>query len=469
MQVTETHNAGLKREYKVVVSAADLAKELDARLKDMAGRANIKGFRPGKVPVPHIKRIYGKALMGEVVQKAIDDQAKQVLADHKLKPAYQPEITLPQEEAEVNAIMDGKSDLSFAMALEVLPDFDVKPYDGLTLTRHVVEISDAEVKEGLDRLSGQYKDWETKKDGAKAAKGDRVTLSFVGTIDGKAFDGGTAEDVPLELGSNQFIPGFEDQLVGVKVGDEKDVKVSFPAEYGVAELAGKPAVFAVKVKGIDAPKATDMNDDFARKLGFEDLGKLKDFLKDRLGDELKNMSAMKLKRDVLDAMDKDYAFGLPEKLVDAEFNGIWNALLHEMGKAGKSFADEDTTEDEAKAEYRAIAERRVRLGLVLGTIGEKEGIQVTDQELQNALMGRARQFPGQEKQVFDYYRKNPGALIELRGPIFEQKVVDLLVSKAKVTDKTVSREELQAMVQEDEDGDSEAEKPKKKAAKKKKD
>lgn len=469
MQVTETHNAGLKREYKVVVSAADLAKELDARLKDMAGRANIKGFRPGKVPVPHIKRIYGKALMGEVVQKAIDDQAKQVLADHKLKPAYQPEITLPQEEAEVNAIMDGKSDLSFAMALEVLPDFDVKPYDGLTLTRHVVEISDAEVKEGLDRLSGQYKDWDTKKDGAKAAKGDRVTLSFVGTIDGKAFDGGTAEDVPLELGSNQFIPGFEDQLVGVKVGDEKDVKVSFPAEYGVAELAGKPAVFAVKVKGIDAPKATDMNDDFAKKLGFEDLGKLKDFLKDRLGDELKNMSAMKLKRDVLDAMDKDYAFGLPEKLVDAEFNGIWNALLHEMGKAGKSFADEDTTEDEAKAEYRAIAERRVRLGLVLGTIGEKEGIQVTDQELQNALMGRARQFPGQEKQVFDYYRKNPGALIELRGPIFEQKVVDLLVSKAKVTDKTVSREELQAMVQEDEDGDSEAEKPKKKAAKKKKD
>ncbi len=469
MQVTETHNAGLKREYKVVVSAADLAKELDARLKDMAGRANIKGFRPGKVPVPHIKRIYGKALMGEVVQKAIDDQAKQVLADHKLKPAYQPEITLPQEEAEVNAIMDGKSDLSFAMALEVLPDFDVKPYDGLTLTRHVVEISDAEVKDGLDRLSGQYKDWDTKKDGAKAAKGDRVTLSFVGTIDGKAFDGGTAEDVPLELGSNQFIPGFEDQLVGVKVGDEKDVKVSFPAEYGVAELAGKPAVFAVKVKGIDAPKATDMNDDFAKKLGFEDLGKLKDFFKDRLGDELKNMSAMKLKRDVLDAMDKDYAFGLPEKLVDAEFNGIWNALLHEMGKAGKSFADEDTTEDEAKAEYRAIAERRVRLGLVLGTIGEKEGIQVTDQELQNALMGRARQFPGQEKQVFDYYRKNPGALIELRGPIFEQKVVDLLVSKAKVTDKTVSREELQAMVQEDEDGDSEAEKPKKKAAKKKKD
>lgn len=469
MQVTETLNAGLKREYKVVVSAADLAKQMDARLADMAGRANIKGFRPGKVPVPHLKRIYGKALMGEVVQKAIDDQAKQVLADNKLKPAYQPEINLPQEEAEVAAIMDGKSDLAFSMALEVLPEFEVKPYDGLTLTRHVVEVSDDEVKEGLDRLAGQYKDWETKPDGAKAAKGDRLTISFVGKIDGKAFDGGTAEDVPLELGSNQFIPGFEDQLVGAKVGDDKEVKVSFPAEYGVAELAGKPAVFEVKVKGLDAAKATAMNDDFAKKLGFEDLAKLKDFLKDRLGAELKNMSAMKLKRDVLDAMDKDYAFGLPEKLVDAEFNGIWNALLSEMKKADKTFADEATTEDEARKEYRAIAERRVRLGLVLGTIGEKEGVQVNDQELQNALMGRARQFPGQEKQVFEYYRKNPGALIELRGPIFEQKVVDLLVSKAKVTDKAVTREELQAMVQDDdEDAAPKAEKPKKKAAPKKK-
>ena len=467
MQVTETLNAGLKREYKVVVSAADLARELDARLKDMAGRANIKGFRPGKVPVPHLKRIYGKALMGEVVQKAVDDQAKSILADKGLKPAYQPEISLPQDEAEVNAIMDGKGDLSFAMALEVLPQFDVKPYDAMTLTRHVVEVSDDEVKEGLDRLSGQYKDWEAKKEGAKAAQGDRVTISFVGKVDDKAFDGGTAEDVPLELGSNQFIPGFEDQIVGAHVGDEREVKVSFPAEYGVAELAGKPAVFTVKVKGIDAPKTTDMNDDFAKKLGFEDLAKLKAFLKDRLGDELKNMTGMKLKRDVLDIMDQDYDFGLPEKLVDAEFNGIWNALLHEMGKAGRSFADEDTSEDEAKKEYRAIAERRVRLGLVLGTIGEKEGVQVSDQELQNALMGRARQFPGQEKQVFDYYRKNPGALIELRGPIFEQKVVDLLVSKATVTEKAVSREELQAMVQED-DEDEAAEKPKKKAAKKKK-
>jgi trigger factor len=451
MQVTETVSSGLKREYKVVVNAAELGKELDSKLHELAGRANIKGFRPGKVPVPHLKRMYGKSLMAEVVQKAIDDQSKQILAERNLKPAYQPEVKLPEEEREVNAIMAGEGDLAFSMAFEIIPNFELQDVSGVELVRHVVEVSDEQVDEALGRMTAQYKSWEAKS--GKAKKGDRVTIGFVGKVDGKVFDGGTAEDVPLELGSGQFIPGFEDQLEGTKAGDELVVKVTFPATYGVKELAGKPAEFAVKVAGVESPKEGTIDDEFAKKMGFEDLSKLKEMVRSRLTQEYANMTGMKLKRDVLDALDRLYSFELPQRLVDAEYGGIWNALTDEMRKAGKSFADEGTTEEAAKKEYRAIAERRVRLGLVLGTVGEKEGIQVNEQELQQSLMARVRQFPGQEKQVYDHYRKNPNALIELRGPVFEQKVVDFLVSKAKVTEKTVTREALQAMVQDDDEAD----------------
>ena len=455
MQVTETLSSGLKREYKVVVNAAELGKELDAKLIDMSKRANIKGFRPGKVPVPHLKRVYGKSAMAEVVQKAIDDNSKAVLTERNLKPAYQPEVKLPEDEAEVNAIIDGKGDLAFSMAFEIIPNFELVDHGGLELARHVVEVTEDHIGETLKRLSSQSKNFEEKKD--KAENGDQLTISFVGTIDGTEFEGGKAEDVPLEIGSNQFIPGFEDQLVGAKAGDDKTVKVTFPETYGVKELAGKAAEFAVKVAKVAAPQEAVIDDEFAKKLGFEDLAKLKDMIKGRVTAEFGQMTGMKLKRDVLDALDKVYSFELPEKLVEAEFNGIWNALTREMEKAKKSFADEGTTEDDAKKEYHAIAERRVRLGLVLGTIGEKEAVQVNEQELQAALLARVRQFPGQEKQVYDYYRKNPQTLIELRGPIFEQKVVDLLVSRAKIADKNVTREELSAMVQDDEIASEDAE------------
>ena len=452
MQVTETLSTGLKREYKVVVPASELSRQLDDRLSDMAKRANIKGFRPGKVPVPHLKRVYGKSAMAEVVQKAIDDQSKAILAERKLKPAYQPEVTLPQDPQEVDAIMDGKGDLAFTMALEVIPDFELKDHSGLELTRHVADVTDEQVKETLDRLSAQNKSFEDRAADAAAEKGDRVTIDFIGRVDGKAFDGGTANDVPLEIGSAQFIPGFEDQLIGAKAGDERTVNVTFPESYGVKELAGKPAEFAVKVSKVAAPKPPVLDDEYAKKLGFEGVDKLKDSLRQRIGQEYGQMTAMKLKRDVLDGLDKLYSFDLPEKLVEAEFNNIWSALTQEMARASKTFADENTTEDEARKEYRTIAERRVRLGLVLGTMGEKEGVNVNEQELQQALLNRMRQFPGQEKQVMEHYRKNPGALIELRGPIFEQKVVDLIVSKAKVSDKSVSRDELQSMVADEEEG-----------------
>ena len=449
MQVTETHSAGLKREYKVVVGKAELEGELNAKLADMSKRANIRGFRPGKVPVAHLKRVYGRSAMAEVVQDTVDARSKQLLEEKNLKPAYQPEVKLPTEEAEINAIMDGNGDLAFTMSLEVIPDFEIKDHAGLSLTRHTVPVAETEIEETLKRIASQSKNFEEKK--GKAKKGDRVTINFVGTIDGKAFEGGTAEDVALELGSGQFIPGFEDQLVGAKAGDEITVKVDFPADYGVAELAGKPAEFATKVTKVEGAKDTEIDEEFAKKMGFEDLAKLKDMIKDRMGEEFAQMSNMKLKRDVLDALDKEYSFELPEKLVEAEFNGIWNALSGEMTRSGKSFADEGTTEEEARKEYRAIAERRVRLGLVLGRMGEKQGVIVSEQELQNALMNRMRQFPGQEKMVIDYYRQNPGAMMELRGPIFEQKVVDGIVAAAKVTEKTVTKEELQKMVEDEEE------------------
>ncbi len=449
MQVTETLSAGLKREYKVVVNQAELDRELNAKLEDMSRRANIKGFRPGKVPVAHLRRVYGKSAMAEVVQDTIDAKSKALLEEKKLKPAYQPEVKLSDDETEVRAVMDGKGDLAFSVSMEVIPDFDVKDHSGLALVRHVVDVAEDQIAETLKRLAANAKSFEDKTGAAE--KGDRVTISFVGTIDGTPFEGGTAEDAALELGSGQFIPGFEDQLIGAKAGEERVVKVTFPADYGAAALAGKAAEFATKVSKVEQATETAIDDAFATRMGFEDLAKLKEMVKERTAAEFAQMSAMKLKRDVLDALDKEYAFALPDRLVEAEFNGIWNALTAEMNRSNKSFADENTTEEDARKEYRAIAERRVRLGLVLGTMGEKENVQVTEQELQNALMGRMRQFPGQEKMVIDYYRKNPGAMMELRGPIFEQKVVDSIVAKAKVTDKTVSKEELQAMVQDEED------------------
>lgn len=453
MQVTETLSSGLKREFKVVVNAAELDKQLNTKLVEMSARANLKGFRPGKVPVPHLRRVYGKSAMAEVVQKTIDEQTKQVPTERNLKPAYQPEVKLPEDEAEVSAIMEGKSDLSFSLAFEVIPTFDMQDHSGLELTRHTVAVTDEHVEETLKRLTAQAKTFEAKAEAASGAKGDRLTIDFVGKIDGASFEGGTANDVPLELGAGQFIPGFEDQLIGAKAGEERTVKVTFPENYGVKHLAGKAAEFAVKVTKVEAPKETAIDDEFAKKMGFEDLAKLKDMIRSRAGDEFGQMTAMKLKRDVLDALDTLYSFELPEKLVETEFSNIWKALGAEMKRANKSFSDEGTTEDDARKEYRAIAERRVRLGLVLGTMGEKAGVSVNEQELQQALLARARQFPGQEKQVYEHYRKNPGALIELRGPIFEQKVVDLIVSKAKVTEKAVSREELQAMVQDEDEDD----------------
>ncbi len=477
MQVTETLSEGLRRELKVIVPADQLEARLSQRLIDMSKQAQIRGFRPGKVPVNHLRKLYGKSVMAEVLQEAVDTSSREALSQQNLKPAYQPEIGLPEDQSEVNAIIEGKQDLSYTMSFEVVPPIDLKDTTGVELEKLIAPVSDSDVDEAVGRIAEQNRQYEGKAEGTKAADGNRLTISFVGTVDGKAFEGGSAEDVQLVLGAGQFIPGFEEQLIGAKSGDEKTVKVTFPEEYGVADLAGKAAEFAVKVGAVEAPAETAIDDEFAKKLGMESLAKLRDMVKERMAAELEGMSRMKLKRDVLDALDETYQVELPAKLVEAEFEQIWKALMSELEKEKKTFADEGTSEEDARKEYTSIAERRVRLGLVLGTIGEQAGIAVTEEELQQALMERVRQFPGQERQVYDFYRKNPNAMMELRGPIFEQKVVDHIVAGAKVSEKSVSREELQHAAEHDHDHDdhdhghehvdAKAAKPAKKAAAKK--
>ncbi len=463
MEVTETLNKGLKRELKVVVPATTLEQNLADKLADFARTANIPGFRPGKVPVSHLRKVHGKAAMAEVIQASIESSTSQALEKRKLKPAYQPEIALTEDQAEINNIIDGKSDLEYTLTFEVVPDIKIKDFSGMKIDKHVVGVDDSHIEEALTNLSAQYKDYEADDKGGKSADGDQVTISFVGRVDGKEFEGGAAEDVPLVLGSNSFIPGFEEQLVGVAKGDEKIVKVTFPEDYQAKALAGKNAEFSVVVAQVSAPKDAVLDDEFAKKLGLDSLEKLRETLSARIAEEFGEMSNAKLKRDVLDFLDDEYKFELPAKLVDGEFEQIWKTLEDQMKTEKRSFKDEDTTEDKARKEYRAIAERRVRLGLVLGTVGEDAKVSISEQELETALMDRARQFPGQEQQVFEFYKKTPEAMMELRGPIFEQKVVDYIVSKADLPEKKVSREEMMAILEDSE----EAEAPKKKKAAKK--
>ncbi|KHJ56361.1 trigger factor [Aureimonas sp. OT7] len=440
MQVTETKAEGLKREIEVVVPAADLEARLQTRLFEAKDQVRLKGFRPGKVPVSHLRKTYGRSLMAEIVNQIINETPRKVIADRNERSAMQPEIAMSEDEAEAEKVLGGGTDFRFTLRYETLPSFDVKDTSGIAIERPVVEVADEEVEEQVKRIAENARTYSDK-DGA-AENGDRVTMDFVGKIDGEAFQGGSAEDSNLVIGSGQFIPGFEDQLVGAKAGDEREVKVSFPEDYGAAHLAGKQAVFDVKVKAVAAPGELELNDDLAKQMGLESIEKLREIVRGQIESQFGAMTRQKVKRQLLDALDKDYDFPLPEKLVEAEFNNIWSQVSRELEQSGKTFEDEDTTEEKAREDYRKLAERRVRLGLVLSEIGEKAGVTISDEELQRALFEQVRQYPGQEQQVYDYFRKTPEAIQSLRAPIYEEKVVDHLLGSVKVTDKTVSREEL---------------------------
>jgi len=442
MQVTETLSEGLKREYQVVVPASELDAKVNARLDELKDRVRINGFRPGKVPVTHLKRMYGRSAMAEVIEATVRDANNQIVTERGYKLAADPKVTMPTDEGAIEQLIAGKSDLNYTMALEIVPPITLGDFKTIKLTRLSADVTDAEVDEGIARIVDQNKPYTVRPESEKAAKDDRVTISYTGTIDGQPFDGGSGDDAAVLIGSNTFIPGFEDQLIGIAAGETRTLKVTFPAHYMKQDLAGKVAEFVVKAKSIETPGKVTPDDDFAKSLGLESMAKLRDAVKDSITREHAAMSRQKLKRTLLDELDRLHKFEPPPTLVEEEFDRVWKSVLSELETERKTFADEDTTEEKAKAEYRSIAERRVRLGLVLAEIGEKNNITVTEDELSRAVMERARQFAGQEQRVWDYYRENPQAVAALRAPIFEEKVVDFLVELAGVTESKVSRDVL---------------------------
>jgi trigger factor len=442
MQVTETLAEGLKHEFKISVPASDLDAKADAKLVDLKDKVKLNGFRPGKVPVSHLKKVYGRSVMAETIDQTIRDTNTQIFTDRGFRLATEPKITMPTEQKEVEELLAGKSDLTYTVAIEVVPTIQLADFKSFTVEKPVVDVSDADVDEAIKRIADQNRPYEAKADGAKAETGDRVTINFKGSINGELFDGGTGEGIPVAIGTGQFIPGFEEQLIGMTVGETRTLKVSFPKNYASEKLAGQPAEFETTATLIEAPGETKIDDEFAKTLGIESLDKLKEAARERLVAEFAGATRQRVKRALLDRLDDSHKFEAPPSLIEEEFNLMWNSIKAEMESSGKTFADENTTEDAAKEEYHKIADRRVRLGLVLSEIGEKNKITVTDDEVGRAVIERARQMPGREKEVWDYYRNNANALAQLRAPIYEDKVVDFILELATVTEKKVSREDL---------------------------
>ncbi|MGN6158528.1 MAG: trigger factor [Devosia sp.] len=451
MQVTETLNEGLKRKLSLVIPKSDLTTRLDARLSELKGQANIKGFRPGKVPESHLRKMYGKSAMAEVMQDAINTTVGNALTERSERAASQPKVDLPDDQATINKVLEGESDLNFDVSYEVLPAVELMDFKALKLDRPVVEVTAEDVDKEMQRVFRQNRGYDAKPDDGTVEQGDNLGLSFVGKIDGKPFEGGSSDHAHLIVGSGDFIPGFEEQLVGMKKGETRSLDVTFPADYNREELRGKKATFDVTVLHIDAPQAGELDDDFAKRLGLENIDALRTAVREQMTAALASMSRQAIKRQILDALDETHKFPVPEQLVDAEFDSIWQRVEHEVKDHGRSFEDEGTTEEEARAQYRKIAERRVRLGLVVAEVGNKNNIQVTEDEHQQALIAEVRRFPGQEQQVYDYYRNNPPARAGLRAPVFENKVVDFIAEQATQTDKPMSRDDLAKIIQDEGD------------------
>jgi trigger factor len=448
MQVTETVSDGLTREFKIVVPAADLATKADAKLGQLKDQVRLNGFRPGKVPVAHIKRLYGRAVMAEMIETTVREANAEIVTERGFKLVREPKVTLPEEQGAVEQVIAGKADLAYTMAIEILPTIELADFKGIQLERMNAEVVEPEIEEALARIAEQSRPFAPKGEGAKAENGDRVTIDFTGKMDGTPFQGGTGGDVSLHLGSGSFIPGFEEQLIGIAAGEQRTVNVTFPQTYPTAHLAGKNAEFDVTAKAVEASQPITLDDEFAKSVGLESLAKLREMVKERLVREHGAMSRQKVKRKLLDELDAKHKFAPPPSLVEDEFTNVWKTIQDDLQSRKRTFEEEGTTEEKAKEEYRGIAERRVRLGLVIAEIGERNNIKVSDEELSRAVMDRARQVPGREQEVWDFYRNNPDALASLRAPIFEDKVIDFILELAKISDKTVPREEL---FKEDED------------------
>jgi trigger factor len=451
MQVTQTHAQGLKREFKVVVAAADLAERVEGQLIVVKAKARIPGFRPGKVPVSHLKRLYGRSIMAEVVQDAVNEANRKIVEENQLQLAMDPKIDIVGEGQEIEKVFETQADFAFTVALEVLPKIEVGGFDDIQIERLVAEVSGADVDQVLARLAEQNRVYTGKGAEAVAENGDKATLDFTGEIDGEPFEGGTGENVDVVLGSGSFLPGFEAQIEGMKAGESRAILVNFPDDYSAASLAGKAATFDVTLKSAAAPAEVAIGDEFAKGFGFEDLAKLKDTIRANIERDHVAASRGRWKRDLLDSLDKKYVFDVPEGLVRQEFDAVWRKVEAERTRSERSYEDDNTTEEAARADYLKIAERRVRLGLLFAEIGARADIKVSDEEVNQALAQRAHAFSGQEKMVWEYYSKNPGALAGIRASLFEEKVVDHVISQVKRTDKKVSKDELLRVIDEDAD------------------
>ncbi len=457
MQVTETNADGLKREFKVVVPAAQLEARTETRLAEIAREVKLPGFRPGKVPLKIVRQKYGASILGEVLEAAVNEGTGSAIQEKGLKPAMQPKV-------EITSYAEGK-DLEFTVALEILPEITAMDFATLSLEREKAQVPETEIADTLQRIAERHESSETVE--RASAAGDVVVIDFVGKKDGEAFPGGSAQGYSLKLGSNTFIPGFEDQLVGKKAGETAVVDVTFPEGYGNEDLAGKPAQFDVTVHEVREPKAAEIDDELAKKVGMDGLDALKQAIKDEITRELDGIARTKLKRALLDQLAANHDFEVPQGMVDQEFEAIWKQVEQdkEAGRLDPSDAGKD--DDTLKADYRALAERRVRLGLLLADVGQKNDVTVTQDDVNKALIEEARRFPGQEHLVFQYYKSNPDALNSLRAPIFEDKVIDFILELAKVADKEVSVEDLRKDPDAADEGKAEEAKPKKKATKKK--
>ncbi|MBD3625332.1 MAG: trigger factor, partial [Rhodobacteraceae bacterium] len=418
MQVTETQNEGLKRAYAITLTAQELDEKVNAKLEEARKNFQMKGFRKGKAPAALMKKMFGKSVLGEAMQESIDDAMREHFEQTGDRPAMQPDVKMTNEDWE-----EGQ-DVEVALSYEALPEVPEADFSTIELEKLVTEIDDESVNEALDNLANSANHFESRAEGEEAQDGDQVVIDFVGKIDGEAFDGGSAEDYPLVLGSNSFIPGFEEQLTGVKAGEERDVNVSFPEEYQAEALAGKDAVFECKVKDVKEPKAAPIDDDLAKKFGMDDLDALKAQVRERLADEYAGAARQVLKRNLMDKLDELFDFDLPPSLVETEAKQIAHQLWHEENPDHQGH---DHPEIEPTDEHNKLAERRVRLGLLLAEVGNKAEVTVSDAEMQQAMMAQARQYPGQERAFFEFIQKNQGAQQQLRAPIFEEKVVDYIV------------------------------------------
>ncbi|MEE4117914.1 MAG: trigger factor [Paracoccaceae bacterium] len=435
MQVTESVNEGLKRGYQITIPAADLDAKVDEKLREAQPEIEMKGFRKGKVPLPLLKKQFGQRLLGEAMQEAVDGAISRQLEETGDRPALQPKVEMVGEDWKAG------DDVVVSMEYEALPEIGEPDLSGITLEKLVVKADDAAVEEALEGLAEQAKSFADK-EGA-AGEGDQVVLDFVGKVDGEAFEGGAAEDFPLEIGSGQFIPGFEEQLVGVAAGEEKNVEVTFPEEYGAEHLAGKAAVFECKIKAVKAPAKAALDDELAQKFGAESLDALKGQIRERLEAEYANAARQVMKRALLDKLDAQVSFELPPTLVDAEAKQIAHQLWHEEHPEVQGH---DHPQIEPTDEHKKLAERRVKLGLLLAELGRMKEVEVTDAEMTQAMMNQARQYPGQERQFFEFVQQNPQAQQQIRAPLFEDKVVDYIFEVAEITETEADRDTLKEAV-----------------------